>query len=244
VPAGPVHETQRLGALELFIPVGLAERLGETDVLVHALNDLGTIEYLTGLPGGRDRLERGLQIALDAALDEHAARVFIHLAWVAARRREYDVPEHYVQAGTEFCTRRDLELHLHYLDVRQAQMWLDQGRWDEAAETVCGVIDDRRAAPDALAQALAVLALLRARRGDPAHASTLEHAVTLAKDGGDLQRLGPVVAARAEILWLDRRSVEIDDATASTLALALERRAPWIAGALALWRRRAGVRER
>jgi DNA-binding CsgD family transcriptional regulator len=224
--------------------VALAERLGQTDVLVHALNDLGTIEYLTGLPGGRERLERGLRIALDASLDEHAARAFIHLAWVAARRREYELLERYVRDGTEFCTRRDLELHLHYLDVRQAQMWLGQGRWDEAAETVGAVVDDCRAAPDALAQALAVLALLRARRGDPAHASTVDQALALAEDGGDLQRLGPVVAARAEILWLDRRGAEIGDATASTLKLALDCRAPWVAGELAVWRRRAGLRER
>jgi DNA-binding CsgD family transcriptional regulator len=234
-----VAETLRWGPMA----IALAEELSEIDVLVHALNDLGTIEYLTGVAGGRERLERALAIALDEGLDEPAARAYIHLAWAATRRRQYDHAERYVRDGTELCTRRDLELHQHYLDVRRGQMLLEQGRWDAAAETIGPVAADPRAAPDSLAQALAVLALLRARRGDPDHASTLGRAITLAQDGGDLQRLGPVVAAQAEIMWLDRRPDEIDGATAATLSLALRCRAPWVAGELAVWRWRAGLQD-
>src|SRR5262249_1896255 len=111
------------------------------------------------------------------------------------------------------------------------------------AGTVGRVIDDRRAAPDALAVALAIRALVRARRGDRSHVALLDHAIALADDGGDLQRVGPVVCARAEILWLDRRAGGIEAATAAPLELALACEAPWIAGELALWRRRAGVHE-
>jgi DNA-binding CsgD family transcriptional regulator len=60
---------------------------------------------------------------------------------------------------------------------------------------------------------------------------------------GDLQRNGPVVAARAEILWLEGRAADIGRATEVTLELALRCRAPWVVGELAYWRRQAGLRD-
>ncbi len=144
--------------------VALAERLDEPDLLVYALNDLGTMEYLTEVSGGRERLERSLRMALELCLDEHAARAYIHLAWVATRRREYRRAEDYIQHGIEYCTERDLDIHRLYLFTRRAEMRLGEGRWDDAAESAAIVIDDTRSSPDALAPALAVLALVRARR--------------------------------------------------------------------------------
>jgi DNA-binding CsgD family transcriptional regulator/tetratricopeptide (TPR) repeat protein len=223
--------------------VELADSLAERDILVYALNDLGTMEYLTGVPGGRDRLERSLQLAIEAGFDDHAARAFIHLAWVATRLRDYRRAEDYIRRGIEYCTRRDLELNRHYLVTRRAQMELGQGRWDEAAESAKIVIDDPRSSPDARGPALSVLALVRARRGDPEHGLPLEQALALIESGGDLQRIGPVVAAHAEILWLERRPAEIHEATGRGLALALQCKAPWIAGELAYWRWQAGVLE-
>ena len=223
--------------------VELADSLGEQDVLVYALNDLGTMEYLADVPGGRERLERSLQLALEEGFEEHAARAFIHLAWVATRIRDYNRAQDYIRRGIDYCTERDLELHRHYLFTRRAQMELGQCRWDEAAESAAIVIDDPRSAPDARAPSLAVLALVRARRGDPDHAPPLERAIELVESGGDLQRIGPVVAARAEVLWLERRLTEIDAATGPTLQLALTCQASWVAGELAYWRWRAGLHD-
>jgi DNA-binding CsgD family transcriptional regulator/tetratricopeptide (TPR) repeat protein len=222
--------------------VELAERLGDQDILVYALNDLGTIEYLTGAPGGRERLERSLRLALEAGFEAHAARAYVHLAWVATRIREYGVAAHYVREGIAYCTERDLDMYRHYLFTRRAQLELGRGQWDEAAESAMLVADDPRSGPDARAPAFAVLALVRARRGDPDHAPVLEQAIALA-ESGDLQRTGPVAAARAEILWLERRLDQIDQATRPTLELSVRCKAPWMAGELAYWRWRAGLRD-
>ena len=67
--------------------------------------------------------------------------------------------------------------------------------------------------------------------------------MALIESGGDLQRIGPVVAARAEILWLERKLDGVDQATRSALDLALKCRAPWVAGELAYWRWRAGLND-
>ncbi len=48
----------------------------------------------------------------------------------------------------------------------------------------------------------AVLGRVRARRGDPGSMEALDDALALAAQGGHLQRLGQVSAARAEAAWL------------------------------------------
>jgi DNA-binding CsgD family transcriptional regulator len=90
---------------------------------------------------------------------------------------------------------------------------------------------------------LVVLALVRARRGDPEVWPLLDEAWALAEPTQELPRLGQVAAARAEAAWLEGRPEAIVSETEAALDLARRRRAPWPAGELACWRRRAGVRE-
>jgi len=52
-----------------------------------------------------------------------------------------------------------------------------------------------------------------------------------------------VAAAWAEALWLEGRHEEVEDATMAAFELSLERNVPWVAGELACWRRRAGLRD-
>ncbi len=44
----------------------LAERLGETEILIHALNNVGTAELCGGVTDGLEKLERSLALALAA----------------------------------------------------------------------------------------------------------------------------------------------------------------------------------
>jgi DNA-binding CsgD family transcriptional regulator len=82
--------------------------------------------------------------------------------------------------------------------------------------------------------------LVRARRGDPDAWPLLDEARELAEPTGELQRIGWVATARAECAWLEGSQ---DETTGTALALAVDRRSPWVAGELACWRRRAGIRE-
>jgi DNA-binding CsgD family transcriptional regulator len=84
---------------------------------------------------------------------------------------------------------------------------------------------------------------VRGRRGDPGAYGLLDVAVELAQATGELQRLAPVAAARAELAWLARDPERALQETAVAWELALSRREAWWTGELALWRRRAGVAE-
>jgi len=130
-----------------------------------------------------------------------------------------------------------------YLLAYRARSQLDRGQWDDAVDSATLVVRDPRATPMPRIRALAVLGLVRARRGDPDVWPPLDEAWRLAEPTGELQRVEPAASARAEAAWLEGRTEAVADATESALDLAVRRRASWIVGELAYWRRRAGIHD-
>ena len=85
-----------------------------------------------------------------------------------------------------------------------------------------------------------VIGSLFARRGDPRSASILETALELAAVTGEMQRIGPVRAARAEAAWLagDTGRTILEARAEYDNALRLQN--PWLSGEYAYWLWRAG----
>jgi DNA-binding CsgD family transcriptional regulator len=221
--------------------IELAERLGETEIVVHALNNVGAAELHRGLAGGRAKLERSLELALHAGLEEHVARAYTNLGAGHIELHDYALGDRHLDAGIAYCAERDLDSWLAYMTGWRARSELDQGRWDAATTTATAVLAHPGIATPSRITPLSVVGRLRARRGDPDPWSPLDEALELARGTGELQRLVAAAGARAEARWLAGETGEIDAETAATLALALELRDGWAAGELYLWRRRAGL---
>ena len=221
----------------------LAERVEDAGSYVHALCTIGSLELAEGRPEGREKLERSLELSETSGLEEHVGRGFVNLARVAAGNRLYALATRYINDGLDYCNERDLDLYRPYLLAHRGRIELDQGRWSEVGEPVSLVLGDPHASPLSRILALVTLGLLRARRGDPDHWAPLDEALALARPTGELQRLGPVAAARAEAAGLESRVEEIAHETETALALAMRARASWPIGELAYWRRRAGIGE-
>lgn len=233
--AGSSHWGER--ALEL------ARRLRSTDIEAHALNSIGTAEFLAGREEGRRKLERSLELAGESGGEYDVARAFAHLAWGAMRQHAHAVLLADVDTWLEYCSGRDLELTRSYLLACLAVCELERGLWDESSARAELVLGEMRSSLLPRTLALTVLGLVRARRGDPDAWSLLDEARTLAEPTGELQRVVPVAAARAEAAWLTGRSRDVAGETERAFGLALERHASWPLGELACWRRRAGVDE-
>ena len=192
-------------------------------------------------PQAPAQLERALELALRAGLEEQAGRAYLCLVWWPLRCRRYDVVDRHLDAGLEYCGERGLDLWRLFLEACRARLELDRGQWAQAADSAAHVVADRRTWPVPRLFALTVLALVRARRGDPDVWPPLDEALALAAPTGELQRLGPAASARAEAAWLDGHDEAAVGETEVALELAVRRRAPWIVGDLACWRRRAGA---
>ncbi|NTU62939.1 MAG: response regulator transcription factor [Chloroflexi bacterium] len=125
--------------------------------------------------------------------------------------------------------------------------YLYLGRWSEAAEIATTVLHSAGVTVISRITALAALGRLRARYGEVESAATLDEALQLAIRADNLQRLGPVRAARAEAAWLvaDRDRADPDRVLMEARAvydLGISKQHPWIAGELAYWRWRCGER--
>lgn len=139
------------------------------------------------------------------------------------------------------CNEGGNELTRLYVLADRARVELELGRLGEAAESAETVLRIPRTSTTPRIHALVVLALVRLRRGDPEVAGLLDEAWSLAEPTGELGRMWPVAAARAEAAWLAGDAAAVDAATAATLELACALRSGVHAGELAIWRRRAAL---
>jgi hypothetical protein len=60
--------------------IALADEVGDREPLVHALNNVGTIEPPFGNPAGQAKLERSLELTRQWRLGTDAGRAYINLA--------------------------------------------------------------------------------------------------------------------------------------------------------------------
>jgi DNA-binding CsgD family transcriptional regulator len=225
--------------------IELAERLGQTEILIHALNNVGTAEMQASQPAGQPTLERSLALALAHGLEEHAARAYTNLAWDALDHRDYPLAARYHDEGIRYCTDHDLDTWRLYMLESQARWDFEQGRWTEATRTIEAVLRDPRTAPVSRINALAVLGRVRARRGDPRVWPPLDEALALATVTGELQRLGPVAIARAEAARLEGDPAAARAVVEDALARAERTKSyAWLTGELAFWLWRLGGPDR
>jgi DNA-binding CsgD family transcriptional regulator/tetratricopeptide (TPR) repeat protein len=219
----------------------LAERLGDAEARTYALINIGAAEFLSDQASGLDRLRQSAELAREGGLEELAGRAQLNLVWQPLRQRAYTVAEQHLEPGLDYCTERGLDLWRLFLLSCRSRILLDQGRWDQAGESVEAILRDPRLWLVPRVYALVVLGVLRARRADPHVWPPLDEAWASAEPTGELQSIGPAATGRAEAAWLERRWDEVASATDAALELAVRRGSLWLAGELLCWRRRAGV---
>jgi len=220
--------------------MALAESLGDTETLVHALTNVGTALLTAGDEQGHAHLERSLQLALERGWEEHVARAYTNLACCAVMTRDYPLAGRFLQEGLAYCAEHDLDSWATYMGAWQARASFEQGNWDDAAEEATRVLERYRLPAAAKIPALVILGWVRVRRGDPGSAALLDEARTLALATGELQRIAPVAAARAEAAWLRGDQEQCLAEARVGYELALTHTYPWKLGELSLWMWRAG----
>jgi DNA-binding SARP family transcriptional activator/tetratricopeptide (TPR) repeat protein len=216
----------------------LGERLGDSEVAIVALATIGKCQ---APDTGIETLEVCLERARRAGLPDLVGLLLESLAMIAVETHHHAAAKRYIDEGTAYCSDRGLELYRYYLLAYRARLELETGQWDQAIASASSVLRTPRTSTTPRIIALVVLGLVWARRGDPGQWSALDEAWDLARPTGELPRLAPVAAARAEAAWLEGNPDVVASATTTVLALAIERRSTWRAGELALWRSRAGI---
>jgi len=217
----------------------LAAQFGDHGVRAHALNNIGSALWYSGDATGLAQLEESLAVALEHGLQHHAGRAYANLVSTAVRMHLSDVAVRYLAEGIEYCDLHEVQDHLFYTRAYGALFELHSGRWDKAARMAAELLEHHALAIAQRVPALTVLALVRARRGDPGVDPLLDEAARLALPTGELQRIGPVAAARAEIAWYRGDLQRVAEEAAIGLKAAVGAREWWLQGELTYWARRA-----
>jgi DNA-binding CsgD family transcriptional regulator/tetratricopeptide (TPR) repeat protein len=219
----------------------LADQLGDTAILVYAMTTVGGAEFRAGKPEGRRRLERSLELARRAGVDDEVGRAYANLVWISLRHRMFEPIERYLGPGIEYCAERGLDYWSLVLLACRSRLELDRARWAEAAESATLIVQSPRSVPVPVVLARTVVGLVRARRGDPDSRPALDSALAEADPTGEPQLVLPVLTARAEAAWLAGRNRDAAAAVDAALALPYATGTAVELGELAVWRRRAGT---
>ncbi|HTB87689.1 MAG TPA: AAA family ATPase [Steroidobacteraceae bacterium] len=220
--------------------LALARTLGDSEIESHALNNVGTSKLAAQNSSGIADLERSLALALAGGFQEHAARAYGNMATSAARARDFDRARRYFSQGIAYCEERDLYAWVRYMTASRAETLLAQGEWEAAAEAAELIGQDAKIAAVARIPALVALARVRLRRGDPGVSKCLDEAAELAFASGEVQRIAPVVAARAEAAWIEGTLVDSLDEITRGYKMTCKISDSWMQGELAFWLWRAG----
>lgn len=221
--------------------ITLAERLGAAWVLADGLNSVGASKLVHGQPEGVDDLRRSITVAAEAGHEDLVARGWLNLGSGAGEVRDYATAEPALREAVACAADRDLDTCAHYGTAWLARVRFERGDWREAADLIAGLppFDAATSAVTTIV-ALGVRGRLHTRCGDADPWPDLDRAWALATETGDLQRLWPIAAARAEAAWLAGDSAAICGLVDDVYALACERDLAWAVGELGLWRHRAG----
>jgi predicted ATPase/DNA-binding CsgD family transcriptional regulator len=220
--------------------IDLATELGDREILSHAFNNVGTAKMMRPGLNGLEDLQRSLAVALEDGLQEHAARAYTNLASTAVRRHDLRAAAQHLKAGMAYCEDHDLDSWGRYMRAFRAIASLARGDWDQAADDAHAIIEHPCVAAVSKIPALTVIGLLRARRGDPDVETPLDEAGDLARTANEMQRTGPVIAARAEAAWLQGRLCEVMDELRLAYDIARQESDPWRSGEVAVWLWRGG----
>jgi DNA-binding CsgD family transcriptional regulator len=224
--------------------LGLAQALEEEQVAVHALTTIGVVQIYAENEAGWSTLEDSLRRATVAALDEDAIRALINLVEAARDKRRYGLVDRYRDEAMRYLAERDLDFDLlrRRLAGALAEVALERGRWDDAAELAEMLLGESRTARRIRVSALTTLGRLRARRGDPDAWALLDEALALAGPEADAEALIPLHTARVEAASLADDATRAGDEARLGLALAAELEMdPWQGGELGFWAWLAGA---
>lgn len=219
--------------------IAVARDLDDWNTLAHALNNLGSTRLRVGDMEGFRLLEESLEISIRERFDDHAGRAYVNLAWTALDYRQFGTARRYIDEGLAYAESRELAGNIYYLTAERARLQFELGEWAAAEQDARWVLSQPEEPGITNMPAVGTLARLCVRRGDPDVDTTINEAWKLVEPTGELQRIAPVAAARAELAWLRGDNDGIRVAIAEAYPLALAARQPWITDEFAFWNWRA-----
>jgi DNA-binding CsgD family transcriptional regulator len=235
---GEYDEADRLSRRALT----LAEDLGDTEALAATLSDTGAGAIFVDTARGESLLRDAFTLADGRGHTEIAGRAASTLALGCLYNRRYDTAADRLKEALDYARAHELPANEALLLGLWSRWHLDRGRWADAERDARDMLGAGDQPGVSLCPALVTLGLLYARRDDPEAVEVLDDAWDRALHTGDLQRIAPTAAARAELAWLADDPAGVVAAARPGYELACQAGEPWSMGELGWWLCQAGQR--
>lgn len=218
----------------------IAQAIRDDEIIVHALTNIGAAELFSGEAAGFVKLERALAMAREQEMHDHVARCYANLSSFAVMHRDYGSAGGYLSQGIVYTADRDMDSYNIYLRGWKARMRFEQGAWLEAMGIAEEVLRLNPGSAVMALPAVTTLGTLKMRQGDAEAGQWLDQARDMALPTGELQRIGPVTAARAEAAWWAGDRGRVLEELSHVQALAHQVSDGWQLGQIVWWTWRAG----
>jgi DNA-binding CsgD family transcriptional regulator/tetratricopeptide (TPR) repeat protein len=218
----------------------LATRLGEKEIIIHALGNIGSAKADAHTSGSCVELDQSYELAVAGKYHDHVERASCNLTCAYYWRRDYRSALNYIDRGVAYASALELTHWEGYLRGWRTMVRLDRGDWAGAEEEALEICSRTYAAEVYRFPALITLARLRVRRGDQDAETPLEAARRLSATMAELQRSVYIATIVAEIAWLEsstpmRAGEEAKLLLREVSTLAEERNSRWVVEDSALW---------
>lgn len=221
--------------------IALARALGDREIEVHALNNVGTVRARLEMGGDWSELEESLRLALELGYEDHVARALTNFATSWLHFGHLAFAERWLEQAIAYATDHDLDAYGIYLHGCRAIIELARGRWDSAVEMATEILEGPSISAVSRIQALVILGLVWGRRGGGNPWPLFDEALALAIPSEEMQRIAVVRLARIETAWLagDTQAAlrELEACTPEEKA----RCDAWYLGRYAYWQRVLGA---
>jgi DNA-binding NarL/FixJ family response regulator len=212
-----------------------AERLGRSDIYLHALTNAGGARCSTNVPEGVKQIVAAIGEARRRNEPDFLPRLYSNMVYMMMSERHYHGIFERIQEGIDAAVARDNSPLDAYMRGTRALVLLDQGRAKEAiAEAefvICGPY------PRGVIRFTAQIALARARiRLGLPEDGTLDEARAVATGKRDIKRRATLAVVDAEAYWLGLpRSGALEALRAAYRATLPAQGQRWALAEVALW---------
>jgi DNA-binding CsgD family transcriptional regulator/tetratricopeptide (TPR) repeat protein len=216
--------------------LGVLEHFDDLGARTNALINAGIARVQAGDDAGFAMVDEAIRLGQRGGLVDQVGRGMFHCARTLQVQRRHSLAESWFQRGHTYCVEHENEAFRRALLATRARSLLNQGFWNEAEATASEVLGQARSADWRKLEALTVLGVLRARRGDVEAARYLDESEDyVGQMGPELSWSTGVLQARAEVAWLAGDQARAKAEAGSAMDGMLRVGEPWTVGELAYW---------
>ena len=221
--------------------MAVATEAGDRASRIEATITLGDASVRSG---DRERgfalIDRALQEATEASLEQLVAHAMKCLAIATLLTREQDRTERYVNQLLDYSSEHDMPVWRAWCLSFMARTYFHQGRWTEASQTATAALRAQGAGKIPPIWALISLGHLRVRQGDPEAGHVLDEAFDVAGSFRNYESVMTLRGIRAEAAWLAGDHARALQEAGGVYDRAVASGDEWCIGELAFWMWRAG----